>query len=164
MTITNQRHNVHHCPPCPLRPPVDKVDGSVWADADDPGRWRPVPAAVPMPGSIRKAVLARLSVWFSAMLRTKPPDQQPPLPPVAVRLCQLPPRRQPPQTHGRPHAPSAHASGSRTYKEKRSRDCVRTSRPQTLAGLSPSDSPRGENNRPGGHSAGATVSAQNPGT
>ena len=29
------------CPPvhrCPHRPPVDKVDGSVWADVDDPGR------------------------------------------------------------------------------------------------------------------------------
>lgn len=57
-----------------------------------------------MPGPIREAVLARLSVWFSAALRPKQPDQQPLLPPFAVRLCQLPPRRQPPQTHGRPNA------------------------------------------------------------
>lgn len=88
------------------------------ADADDPGRCCPAPAAVPMPGPIRTAVLARLSVWFSAALRTKRPDQQPPLPPFAVRLCQLPPRRQPSQTHGRPHAPPANASGSRTFKGK----------------------------------------------
>ena len=112
------------------------------------GRWSPVPTAVPIPPSILKAVLARLSVWFSAALRPKQPDQQPPLPPVAVRLCQLPPRRQPPQTHGRPHAQYACASGSRTYKGKRSRDCDRTSRPQTLAGLSPL-APQGENNHPG---------------
>ena len=64
-----------------------------------------------MPGPIKTAVLARLSVWFSAALRPKQPDQQPLLPPVAVRLCQLPPRRQPPQTHGRPHAPLANAAG-----------------------------------------------------
>ena len=65
-----------------------------------------------------------------------------------MRLCQLPPRRQPPQTHGRPHAQYACASGPRTYKGKRSRDCVRRSRPQTLAGLSPL-APQGENNHPG---------------
>ena len=41
-----------------------------------------------MPRSIRKAVLARLSVWFSAALRPKQPDQQPSLPPFAARLCQ----------------------------------------------------------------------------
>lgn len=52
--------------------------------------------------------------------------------------------------------------GSRTYKEKRSRDCVRLRHPQTLAGSNPSGSPRGENNRPGGGSASASVGAQNP--
>ena len=97
---------------------------------------------------IRKKVLARLSVMFSASLRPLQPDQQPLLPPFAVRLCQLPPRRQPPQTHGRPHAQYACASGSRTYKEKRSRDCVRLRLPQTLAGLSPL-APQGDNNHPG---------------
>lgn len=51
------------------------------------GRWSPVPTAVLIPPSIEKAVLARLSVWFSAALRTKQPDQQPLFPPFAVRLC-----------------------------------------------------------------------------
>ena len=53
-----------------------------------------------------------------------------------------------PQTCGRPHASLAHASGSRTYKGKRSRDCVRLRLPQTLAGQSPL-APQGENNHPG---------------
>ena len=42
----------------------------------------------------------------------------------------------------------AYASGSRTYKGKRSRDCVRLRLPQTLAGQSPL-APQGENNHPG---------------
>ena len=87
----------------------------LWADADDPGRWCPVPAAVPMPRPIKEAVLARLSVWFSAALRPKQPDQQPLLPPFAVRLCQLPPRRQPPQTarlHRFPRPVGRHCSTS----------------------------------------------------
>ena len=42
--------------------------------------------AVPIPASILKAVLARLSVMFSAALRPKQPDQQPLLPSFAVRL------------------------------------------------------------------------------
>ena len=37
----------------------------------------------------------------------------------------------------------------RALQEIRSRDCDRTSRPQTLAGQSPSGSPRGEHKRPG---------------
>lgn len=115
------------------------------ADVDDSGRWYPVPAAVPMSGPIRKAVLARLSVCVSAALRHKQPDQQPPLPPFAARLY---PDK--PGTDLRtPSAPLAYAAGSRTLKEKRSRDCDRTSRPQTLAGQSPL-APQGENNRPGG--------------
>ena len=113
------------------------------ADADDPGRCCPAPAAVPMPGPIRTAVLARLSVCFSAALRTKRPDQQPPLPPFAVRLCRLPILRQPPQTHGRPHARLARASGSRIFKDKRSRDCARWGRSQTLAGRCPPGLPEG---------------------
>lgn len=90
-----------------------------WADADEPDRWYPVPAAVPVPGPIKEAVLAGLSVWFSATPRPKQPDQQPLLLHFAVRLCQLPQRRQPSQTHGRLHAPLAHASGSRTFKDLR---------------------------------------------
>ena len=54
----------------------------------------------------------------------------------------------PSQTPGRPtlHWPSPRCP--RTYKGKRSRDCGRTSQPQTLAGLTPL-APQGENNRPG---------------
>ena len=37
----------------------------LWADADDPGRWCPVPAAGPMSGPIEEAALARLSVMVS---------------------------------------------------------------------------------------------------
>ena len=37
---------VHHCPPCPLRPPVDKVDERVQANVIDSSRWCPVPASV----------------------------------------------------------------------------------------------------------------------
>ena len=113
--------------------------------ADDMGRGCPVPAAVLVSGPIRKAVLARLSVCVSAALRHKQPDQQPPLPPFAARLY---PDK--PGTDLRtPSAPLACAAGSRTLKEKRSRDCDRTSRPQTLAGQSPL-APQGEDNRPGG--------------
>lgn len=117
------------------------------ADADDPARCCPAPAAVPMPGPIKDAVLARLSVWFSATLRTKPPDQQPPLPPFAVRLCRLPILRQPPQTHGRPHAPPANASGSRTFKGKA---VCKTVTEQVRHRLAPSHppNPKGDN-RPG---------------
>ena len=49
----------------------------------------------------------------------------------------------PPETPERPRAQMAGAPGSRTYKDKRSRDCVRLRLPQTLAGLNPSGSPRG---------------------
>lgn len=51
-----------------------------------------------------------------------------------------------------PSAPSSPVRDSRPFRAAlralkgiRSRDCDRTSRPQTLAGLCPSDSPRGEN-------------------
>ena len=54
------------------------------------------------------------------------------------------------QGSGQPSAglsPPGRCAPSRPIKEKRSRDCDRTSRPQTLAGLSPT-APRGHN-RPG---------------
>ena len=148
------------------------MDGSVWADVDDPGRWCPVPAAVPMPGSIKEAVLARLSVWLSAALRPKQPDQQPPLPPFAARLCQ----GKPATDLRTPSAPLAPAQ----------RDCSRRLAPTALirksghgqqsvvplvslapqlpahrAGPSPPGPPRGRQS-PGRRGASATVSALNP--
>ena len=112
-----------------------------------------------MSGSIKEAVLARLSVWFSAALRPKQPDQQPSLPPFAVRLC----RSKSATDLRTPSAPLAHAQ----------RDCSRRLAPTALirksghgqqsivplaplapqlpahrAGQSPL-APEGENNHPG---------------
>ena len=76
-----------------------RADVNIWADGTQ--IQRPTCAKVDM-----KAVLARLSVWSPAEPSPKQPDQQPLLPPFAVRLH----RSKSGADSRTPSAPLAHAA------------------------------------------------------